>query len=94
MTGVVPLGSANPLARLEGFRGLARDLDARARADNAAYVLTQGYALTSLMTTYGDPAVAVVQPEQRMRWIFVPNRPKPCSPRPGSRSANPADIST
>ncbi len=56
MTGAVPLGAANPLARLEGFRGLARDLDAKARADNAAYVLTQGYALTSLMTYYGDPA--------------------------------------
>ena len=62
MTGAVPLGPANPLARLEGFRDLARDLDARARADNAPYVLTQGYALTSLMTYYGDPAIAVVQP--------------------------------
>ena len=50
LTGAVPLGAANPLARLEGFRGLARDLDAKARADNAPYVLTQGYALTSLMT--------------------------------------------
>jgi hypothetical protein len=72
MTGAAPLGAANPLARLEGFRGLARDLDAKAHADTAAYVLTQGYALTSLMTYYGDPAVAIVQPEQRMRWIFDP----------------------
>ena len=62
MTSAVPLGPANPLARLEGFRELARDLDAKARADNAPYVLTQGYALTSLMTYYGDPAIAVVQP--------------------------------
>jgi hypothetical protein len=24
------------------------------------------------MTYYGDPAIPVVQPEQRMRWIFAP----------------------
>jgi 4-amino-4-deoxy-L-arabinose transferase-like glycosyltransferase len=72
LTGAIPLGPGNPLARLEGFRGLARDLDAKAHADNAAYVLTQGYALTSLMTYYGNAALPVVQPEQRMRWIFEP----------------------
>jgi 4-amino-4-deoxy-L-arabinose transferase-like glycosyltransferase len=76
LTGVIPLGPANPLARLEGFRELARDLDAKAHADKAAYVLTQGYALTSLTTYYGDPSVAVVQPEQRMRWIFEPQPPE------------------
>ena len=83
MTGAVPLGPANPLARLEGFRGLARDLDARAREDNAAYVLTQGYALTSLMTYYGDPAIPVVQPEQRIRWIFEPKPPEQTFAAPG-----------
>jgi 4-amino-4-deoxy-L-arabinose transferase-like glycosyltransferase len=72
LTSAVPLGPANPLARLEGFRDLARDLDAKAHTNNAAYVLTQGYALTSLMTYYGDPALPVAQPEQRMRWIFEP----------------------
>ena len=83
MTGAVPLGAANPLARLEGFRGLARDLDAKAHADHAAYVLTQGYALTSLMTNYGDPAIPVVQPEQRMRWIFEPEPPETLFAAPG-----------
>ena len=82
-TGAVPLGPANPLARLEGFRELARDLDARAHADNAPYVLTQGYALTSLMTYYGDPAIAVVQPQQRMRWIFEPQPPEALFAAPG-----------
>src|SRR6185437_1560759 len=72
MTSAVPLGPVNPLTRLEGFRALARDLDAKAGAGSAAYVLTQGYALTSLMTYYGAPAIPVVQPEQRMRWIFEP----------------------
>ena len=83
MTGAVPLGPANPLARLEGFRALARELDARAHADNAPYVLTQGYALTSLMTYYGDPGIAVVQPEQRMRWIFEPEPSEQTFARPG-----------
>jgi len=72
MTSAIPLGPDSPLARLEGYRDLARDLDAKARAEHAPYVLTQGYALTSLMTYYGDSAFPVVQPEQRMRWIFEP----------------------
>jgi 4-amino-4-deoxy-L-arabinose transferase-like glycosyltransferase len=83
ITGAVPLGAANPLARLEGFQGLARGLDAKAHADNAAYVLTQGYALTSLMSYYADPAIPVVQPEQRMRWIFEPEPPETLFAAPG-----------
>jgi 4-amino-4-deoxy-L-arabinose transferase-like glycosyltransferase len=83
LTGAVALGPVNPLARLEGFRALAHDLDARARADKAAYVLTQGYALTSLMSYYGDPAVAIVQPEQRMRWIFEAAPPETLFAAPG-----------
>ncbi len=83
LTGAVPLGPANPLARLEGFRDLARDLDAKAHTNDAAYILTQGYALTSLMTYYGDPAIAVVQPQQRMRWIFEPQPPETLFASPG-----------
>ena len=83
LTGAVPLGRADPAARLEGFRELARDLDSRARAENAAYVLTQGYALSSLMTYYGDPAIAILQPEQRMRWIFEPQPPETLFAAPG-----------
>src|SRR6202020_231838 len=89
LTPAVPLGPANPLARLEGFRELARDLDARAHAANAPYVLTQGYALTSLMTYYGDPAIAVVQPQQRMRWIFEPQPPEPLFAAPGRALGEP-----
>jgi 4-amino-4-deoxy-L-arabinose transferase-like glycosyltransferase len=83
LSGAVPLGPIDPLARIEGFRALARDLDAKARADNAAFVLTQGYALTSLMSYYGDPAIPVVQPEQRMRWIFQPAPPETLFAGPG-----------
>ena len=94
LTGAVPLGPANPLARLEGFRALARDLDAAARADGAAYVLTQGYALTSLMSYYGDRGIAVVQPEQRMRWIFEPSPPETLFGAPGLALGERAAVST
>ncbi len=73
LTGALPLGPADPTARLEGFRELAHDVDVRARAEGASNLLTQGYALASLMSYYGDPAIAVVQPEQRIRWIFAPS---------------------
>jgi 4-amino-4-deoxy-L-arabinose transferase-like glycosyltransferase len=82
-TGVLPLGAADPTARVVGFRDLAHDLDARVTADGAAFVLTQGYALTSLMTYYGDPSIPVVQPEQRIRWIFEPPPPDTLFGAPG-----------
>ena len=83
ITGVIPLGLADPAARIEGFRGLARELDARARGDHAAFVLTQGYALASLMAYYGDPSIAIVQPDQRMRWAFAPDPPQALFAAPG-----------
>ena len=82
-TGALPLGGADPTARLEGFRELAQDLDARARAEPAAFVLTQGYALTSLITYYGDPSIPVVQPQQRIRWVFEPAPPESLFGAPG-----------
>jgi 4-amino-4-deoxy-L-arabinose transferase-like glycosyltransferase len=82
-TGFLPLGVADPTVRLEGFGDLARDLDVRAKAEGAPYVLTQGYALTSLMRFYGDPSIAVVQPEQRIRWIFEPSPPESLFAWPG-----------
>ncbi len=83
LTGILPLGAADPTARLEGFRDLAREVDARARAEGAPYLLTHGYALTSLMTRYGAPSIAVVQPEQRIRWIFSPSPPESLFQKPG-----------
>ena len=82
-TGFLAAGAADPTARLEGFRDLARDLDDRARGEGAAYVLTQGYALTSLMRFYGDPSIPVIQPEQRIRWIFEPSPAESLFVRPG-----------
>jgi hypothetical protein len=82
-TGFLRLGAADPTARIGGFRDLARELDARVKAEGARYVLTQGYALASLMRAYGDPSIAVVQPEQRIRWIFEPSPPESLFASPG-----------
>ena len=82
-TGFLPLGAADPTVRLEGSGDLARDLDARAKAEGAPYVLNQGDALNSLMRFYGDPSIAIVQPEQRIRWIFEPSPPENLFARPG-----------
>ena len=35
------------------------------------------------MTYYGDPAIAVVQPDQRIRWIFEPAPPEALFAAPG-----------
>ena len=75
-TGVFPLGAFDLAARIEGFRDLAHDLDIEARAEGAHFILTQGYALTSLMTYYGDSSLVAVQPEQRIRWVFEPAPPE------------------
>ena len=82
-TGFAPLGAFDPAARIEGFRGLARELDARALAGGAPFVLTQGYALTSLMTYYGDSPIAIVQPDERIRWIFEAEPPEALFAGPG-----------
>jgi Dolichyl-phosphate-mannose-protein mannosyltransferase len=82
-TGALPLGAADPTVRLEGFREFARELDVRAKAAGAPYIVTQGYALTSLMRFYGDPSIAVVQPDQRIRWIFEPSPPESLFASPG-----------
>ena len=82
-TGVLPLGPLDPTARLEGFRDLAQDLDIEARAEGSSFVLAQDYALTSLMTYYGDPMLVVVQPGERIRWVFAPAPPESLFAAPG-----------
>jgi 4-amino-4-deoxy-L-arabinose transferase-like glycosyltransferase len=69
-TGFPPLGAADPSARIGGWRELAREVDARARADGAGFILAHGYAATSLLTYYGDGSLPVVQRDERARWSF------------------------
>jgi 4-amino-4-deoxy-L-arabinose transferase-like glycosyltransferase len=82
-TGAIALGPVNPFARLEGYRALARDLDSRARAEGADYVVAQGYALTAMMDYYGEPGLAVIQPEQRIRWISQKSPDETLFAKPG-----------
>jgi 4-amino-4-deoxy-L-arabinose transferase-like glycosyltransferase len=70
VTGLPPLGPADPAARIGGWRELAREVDARARAEGAAFILAHGYAATSLLTYYGDGSLPVVQRDERDRWSF------------------------
>ena len=69
-TEFAPLGGADPMARIGGWRELAREVDARAHEQGAAYILARGYAATSLLTYYGDASLPVVQRDQRERWSF------------------------
>lgn len=66
------LGPADPLARIGGWRELTAEVDGRARAANAAFVLTRGYAATSLLTWYGSNSPPVVELGERDRWRFQP----------------------
>jgi hypothetical protein len=49
---------------------LTREVDARAGAERAAFVLAHGYAATSLLTYYGEGSLPVVQLDERARWSF------------------------
>ena len=81
---MIPLGrSRSDRATRAAFATSPTTSISRWAPKTVPYVLTQGYALTSLMTYYGDPAIAIVQPEQRIRWISGRRRPKPCSRAPG-----------
>ena len=82
-TGLPPLGPADPTARIGGWRELAREVDARARAEGAAFILTHGYAATSLLTYYGDGSLPVVQRDERTRWSFEPAPPEALFSAPG-----------
>jgi 4-amino-4-deoxy-L-arabinose transferase-like glycosyltransferase len=82
-TGFPPMGAADPAARIGGWRNLAREVDARAKEQGAAFVLARGYAAASLLTYYGDGALPVIQREERARWLFQPPPPEGLFASPG-----------
>ena len=83
LTGAVPLGRPIRSPASRAFASWRAISTLRRTPTMRLYVLTQGYALTSLMTYYGDPAIAIVQPQQRMRWIFEPQPPETLFAAPG-----------
>jgi hypothetical protein len=61
---------ADPTTLLSGWRDLARDIDAIATREGAETVLTQSYALTSLLRRYAPGQRDVVQYNERGRWTY------------------------
>jgi len=82
-TGWPALGPADPIARIGGWRDLAGQVDAEAKAENAAYLLARGYAATSLLIYYGDGGTPVLQSGEPERWIFAPSPDPSLFARPG-----------
>jgi len=67
----LPLGRVDPISRLAGWRDLAKEAGALAKAQGADFILTRGYALTSELTFYGDASILVAEPDERARWTFM-----------------------
>jgi 4-amino-4-deoxy-L-arabinose transferase-like glycosyltransferase len=70
VVGLLPLGPAkDPTSLMVGWSGLARHVGDVARREQASYVLTSSYGLTSLLSIYSPDATPVIQFNERMRWI-------------------------
>ena len=69
LTAVVPIPAGrDPTAQMTGWRGLADDIARLAQRQQAAFVLTSGYALTSELAVYGPSGLTVLQFNERLRW--------------------------
>jgi 4-amino-4-deoxy-L-arabinose transferase-like glycosyltransferase len=67
-------GPYDPTLQVAGWHQLARDVEQAAANNGANYILTSGYALTSLLAYYGArPTInsrrPVIQFNERVRWI-------------------------
>jgi hypothetical protein len=68
-TGIVPVDpTKDPTALMSGWSDFAHKVEDIARQQQATYVLTSGYALTSLLSVYA-PATPVIQFNERLRWL-------------------------
>jgi 4-amino-4-deoxy-L-arabinose transferase-like glycosyltransferase len=68
--GLLPLDPAkDPTALMAGWSELAQDVEQIAHREQANYVLTSSYAMTSLLAFYSPSALPVIQFNERMRWI-------------------------
>lgn len=68
--GVLPLDPAkDPTALMAGWAELAQEVDDIASREQAGYVLTSSYGLTSLLMIYSPRSIPVVQFNEPLRWI-------------------------
>ena len=74
---------SDPTALLKGWRQLASDINTLVRQEGAGYVLTQGYALNSLLQVYSPNGPPVFQFNEPQRWSYNPARSQPDASAPG-----------
>jgi 4-amino-4-deoxy-L-arabinose transferase-like glycosyltransferase len=72
--GFFPLDPAkDPTALMVGWSDLTRQVEYVARREKASYVLTSGYALTSLLSVYASGERPIFQFNERLRWASFEN---------------------
>ena len=90
-TAYPPPGPTDPLARIGGWRALASEVGARAAQEHAAFLVTEGYASTSLLRWYGRDLPPVVEGEDSVRWTQEPPADKALFAQPGLAFADAKD---
>lgn len=73
-TGVLPLGYADPIARMTavGFDSVASDISAVAARHESPAILTANYVVTGWLGFYLEPHRPVIQITDRDRWLQAP----------------------
>jgi hypothetical protein len=75
--GVLPIDPAkDPTALMMGWSDLSNQVEDIARQERASYVLTSGYALTSLLGVYSTGERPIIQFNERSRWLSF-DQPQP-----------------
>ena len=74
-TGLLPLGKADPIARMTavGFEPVADDISFLAKADRAAAFVTTRYVNTGWLAFYARPTLPVLQAAEEYRWTDSPS---------------------
>jgi len=73
-TGLVPLGKAEPVARMTavGFDTVAKQASALAESEHAAALVTTRYVNTGWLAFYTHPHMPVLQAAEEYRWTDAP----------------------
>ncbi|HEY2070158.1 MAG TPA: glycosyltransferase family 39 protein [Rhizomicrobium sp.] len=73
-TGFMPMGKADPIARMTGIgvAPVAADIGVLASRDGAAAIVTTKYATASWLSFYARPRMLVIEMAESYRWISAP----------------------
>lgn len=76
-TGLLPLGKADPIARMTavGFEPVAKEISAIARFENSAALVTTRYVTSGWLAFYTRPQLPVLQVTEGYRWSSAPKGP-------------------